>query len=193
MMALTSQMTTIWVSVGALFLGLPAAIAAVVFNSNWVPSIILRTKIINIGLGKTTTLEFGLLTGPNDAVYAGAIMSMLSAVLLILGLIIIRHFTKHHGFGLLVLGPTLLNLLSQVGCCAAAYIFTNKYPVATSMNQIRYENGSYNTGGVLYTREGWACSMNKLYAEREDIWAAKACSRYVRSNSSILVAKLMME
>jgi hypothetical protein len=190
-MAITSQMTSICVSVGALVLGLPAAIAAVVFNDNWVPPIILGTKIINTGPGKTTTLEFGLLTGPNDAVYAGAIISMVSTTLFVLGLILIRLFTKHNGFGWLVFGPALLNLMSQVGCCAAAYIFTATYPVATSIHQIRYENGTYQTGGTLYTREGWACSMNELYAEREGIWAAEACSRFVRSNSTLLAAILI--
>jgi hypothetical protein len=179
MTTVPSSAITIVVSVVALILGLPAAVAAIVFNHNWVPSVILGTKTIHTGPGQTTTLKFGLLTGPNDAVYAGALISLASTALFVLGLILIRHFTRHNGFGWLAFGPILLNLLSQVGCCAAVYIFKSRYPRATSTNQIQYMDGTYNTGGKLYTMEGWACSMNALYAEREGVWADKACSRFV--------------
>jgi hypothetical protein len=184
--------TTIVLSVGSLVLGLPFAIAATVLNSNWVPHIILDSKTINTGPGKTTKLEFGLLTGPNDTIYAGAYVFIASTALFIIGFVLFRHSIKHNSFGWLAFGPALLNLLSQIGCCAAAYIFTNKYPVATSTNQIRYDNGTYDTGGALYTREAWACSLNALYAEREGAWADGACSRFVRIYLILMATGLMI-
>jgi hypothetical protein len=178
-----TPITTMIISVSALILGLPFAIAAIVFNDNWVPDVILGSKTFGTGPGKTTTIEFGLLTGPNDAVYAGAIIASSCTTLFIIGVILMRHFTKHNGFGWLVCGSALLNLLSQIGCCAAAHLFRNKYPVATSTNQIQHVNGGYSTGGVLYTKEAWACSLNALYADSEGHWADSACSRFVGSTS----------
>lgn len=174
-----SPMITIAVSVAALVLGVPVAILAIMFNSNWIPHIILGSKTFSTGPGKTTTIDFGILTGPNDAVFAGALVAIASTLLFIIGLLLIRHFTRHNGFGWFVFGSALVNLLSQIGCCAAVYIFKNKYPVAISTDQIRYVDGQYTTGGNLYTKEAWACSMNALYANREGDWADRACSRFV--------------
>jgi hypothetical protein len=186
--------TTIVLSMSVLILGLPFAIAAIILNSNWIPPIILNSKTINTGgLGKTTKLDFGLLTGPNDAIYAGAFISMVSTALFIIGLVLVRHVTKRNIFGWLAFGPALLNLFSQLGCCATAYIFANKYPVATSTNQIRYENGTYNTGGALYTREGWSCSLNALYADREGVWAKDACQRFVCIYMVLIVTTLTIK
>lgn len=109
---------------------------------------------------------------------------MICATFFAIGVVLIRHFTKHNGFGWMVFGPALLNLLSQIGCCAAAYLFHDKCPVATSTDQIRQVNGGYSTGGVLYTKESWACSLITLYAESEAHWAEPACSRFVRSVSA---------
>ncbi|KAH7406506.1 hypothetical protein DE146DRAFT_395790 [Phaeosphaeria sp. MPI-PUGE-AT-0046c] len=177
-MVVPTPITTIAFSVAVLILGVPAAVIAIVFNSNWIPHVILDSKTFSTGPGKTTTINFGILTGPNDAVFAGAVVAIASSLTFILGLILIRHFTKHNGFGWLVFGPALVNLLSQIGCCSAVYIFKNKYPVATSTDQIRHIDGQYSTGGNLYTKEAWACSMEALYADREGDWANRACSRF---------------
>lgn len=179
MTAPLNPIITVACTVAALALGVPAAVVAIIFNSNWVPNVILGSKTIDTGPGKTTTINFGVLTGPNDAIFAGALIAIASTLLFIIGLILIRHFTKHNGFGWLVFGPAFVNLLSQIGCCAAVYMFKNKYPVATSTDQIRLIGGRYDTGGTLYTKEAWACSMNALYSDREGEWADRACSRFV--------------
>lgn len=168
MMPTFTLITTIILSTAALIFGIPFAVAAYILNDNWVPDVVLGSKTFGTGPGQTITIEFGLLTGLNDAVYAGALISMTCTALFAIGVVLIRHFTKHNGFGWLVFGPTLLNLLSQIGCCTAAYLFENKYPVATSTDKIRQVNGGYTTGGVLYTRESWACSLNTLYANSEE-------------------------
>jgi hypothetical protein len=179
-MASRNAVITIAVGAFALVLGVPAAIAAILFNHTWVPNVVLGTKTVKSGPNNdTTVLEFGLLSGPNDAVYASALISITSTALIVAGLVLIRHFTRHNIWGWLAFGPAFLNLLGTVGCCAAVYLFKSRYAKATSTDQIRYNNGVYDTGGKLYTREGWACSMNALYADREGDWAKKACSNFV--------------
>jgi hypothetical protein len=51
---------------------------------------------------------------------------------------------------------TLLNVLSQVGCCVAVFIFNNKNLVATSRDQIRYASGKYSTGDCMQRKHGHA-------------------------------------
>lgn len=179
MITANSPVITIVISAISLILGLLVAVAATIFNSNWVPDITLGSKTIKTGPGQTSTIRFGILTGPNDAVLASAFISMTSTALFLTGLVLIRHFTRHNGFGWLAFGPALLNLLGQVGCCAAVFILNKRYPAATSTDQIQYVNGKYDTGGQLYTKEAWACSMNALYPDREGSWANQACSRFV--------------
>jgi len=171
---------TVFITAILIILGFPVAVAILFFNHNWVPRVILGSKTIDTGLGKTTTIDFGILTGLNDAILAAALISIASTALFIIGLVLTRHFTKHNAFGWLIFGPVLLNILSQVGCCVAVFIFNNKNPVATSRDQIRYVNGKYSTGGTLYTKEALSCSMNALYSEMEGHWANQACSRFVR-------------
>jgi hypothetical protein len=178
-MVRSDPVITVVISAISIILGLPVAVATLFFNHNWVPKVMLRSKTINTGLGKTTTINFGILTGPNDAILAAALISIASTALIIIGLVLTRHFTKHNAFGWLVFGPALLNILGQVGCCVAVFIFSNRNPVATSRDQIRYANGKYSTGGTLYTKEAWSCSMNALYPDKEGHWANQACSRFV--------------
>jgi hypothetical protein len=193
MMTTNSPIITIGLSAISLVLGLPVAVAAIVFNSNWIPDVTLGSKTINTGPGQTTTLRFGILTGPNDAVLASALISMASTALFITALVLIRHFTKHNGFGWLAFGPALLNFLGQVSCSAAAFMLNKKYPAATSTDQIRYVDGYYDTGGQLYTKEAWACSMNALYPEREGSWANQACSRFVSRHSDMVMEIMTMQ
>jgi hypothetical protein len=193
MMTTNSPVITIGLSAISLVLGLPVAVAAIIFNNNWVPDVTLGSKTINTGPGQTTTLRFGILTGPNDAVLASALISMASTPLFITGLVLIRHFTKHNASGWLAFGPALLNFLGQVACCAAAFMLNKKYPAATSTDQIRYVDGHYSTGGQLYTKEAWSCSMNALYPDKEGSWANQACSRFVSSRANMaMVMKLIM-
>lgn len=175
-----SRVTTIVFGIVALILGFPIAVAAIVFENVYVPNVILGSKTINTGLGSTKTLSFSLLTGPNDVVTAAAIISMVSSILVMIGVVLIRHVTSHNIWGWLVLGPALSNLLGQIACCAAAFIFESKYSVAKSTNEVQYVNGTYNTDGRLFTKEAWSCTMNNLYADREQ-WADKACSDFVGS------------
>lgn len=178
-MVRSDPVITVVISALSMILGFPVEVTTLFFNNNWVPKVILGSKTINTGLGKTTTIDFGILTGPNDAILAAALISIASTALFIIGLVSTRHFTKHNAFGWLVFGPALLNILSQVGCCVAVFIFNNKNPVAASRDQIRYANGKYSTGGILYRKEAWSCSMNALYPEKEGHWANQACSRFV--------------
>ncbi|KAH8723843.1 hypothetical protein GQ44DRAFT_619639 [Phaeosphaeriaceae sp. PMI808] len=161
----------------ALFLSLPISIATLALNGNHVPQFILRTTTINTVPGKTITLKFGLLTSPNDAICAGATISMISTALFGIA-ILMRHFTIHQSWQWLALGASSSNLLGQVACSAAVFILKAKYPVANSRNDITYKDGMYDTSGKLYTREAWACSMDALYAHRESNWAGKACYNF---------------
>jgi hypothetical protein len=193
MMTTDSPIITIVLCVVSLILGLPVAVAAIIFDSNWTPNITLGSKTINTGPGQTTTLRFGILTGPNDAVLASAIISMSATALFITGLVLVRHFTKRNVSLWLAFGPALLNILGQVACCAAAFVLNNMYPVATSTNQIRYVDGHYDTGGQLYTKEAWSCSMNTLYPDREGSWAKQACSRFVSSHSDMAIELMALQ
>lgn len=174
-----SRKITAIVGLAAIFLGIPVAIAAIALEAAYVPSIVLASKVINTGPGSTTTLNFKILTGPNDAVLGGAYISIISSVVVAAGLVLLRHGKPNNIWRWCVFGPAVFNLLGQISCCAAAYIFRNKYPVAISTDEVRFVDGKYDSGGVLYTKESWACSMSTLYAEREGEWAFSACSKLV--------------
>ncbi|KAL6704435.1 hypothetical protein ACN47E_008179 [Coniothyrium glycines] len=166
------------ISATILITTVPFAIAAIALEAAWVPDIILASKVINTGPGQTTTLEFNLLTSPNDAVLAASYMSLVLSIFFVIILICVRHFATGRLWNWFVLTPAVVNLLTQIGCCAAAYIFKSKYPTANSVNQVRYIDGKYDSDGHLYTKEGWACTMNTFYAEQEGEWANKACENF---------------
>ena len=190
-MAANNPVTTIVIGIVALVLGLPVAIAAIAFERPYVRNIVLGSKTIDVGLGRTKTVSFDLLSGPNDAVTAAAFISIISAILVTIGLILIRHITRHNIWGWLAFGPALLNVLGQIGCCAAAYIFQSKYPVETLQKDLKYVNGAYDTNGTLFTKEAWACAMNNLYAAQEGDWANKACSNFVSHFSTFPGSRLI--
>jgi hypothetical protein len=179
-----NPLTTLAISAGSLALGIPVAVVAVTFEKVYMPNIILGSKEIKAGIDETKTINFSLLSGSNDAVISGAFISIISVLLFAGGLTIMRHVSKHNIWGWAMFGPALLNLLAQIGVLAYVQISQGQHPEATSTDEIKYVNGSYNTNGKLYTREGWACSMEKLYHEREGEWATKACSNLVRVDVS---------
>jgi hypothetical protein len=123
-------------------------------------------------------------------VISGASISIISVLLFAGGLTIVRHVSRHNIWGWAMFGPALLNVLAQIGVLAYVQIVQGQHPEATSTDEIKYVNGSYDTDGKLYTREGWACSMDKLYHEREGDWATKACSNLVRIDNSFSYFKI---
>jgi hypothetical protein len=179
MLAAYNPLTTAVLGGAALLLGLPIAVIAIIFEKVSVPDIVLGTKEIDLGPSGTKTLTFTLLTGPNDAVFAAAYISMISAVLLVAGLAVVRHVARHNIWGWLVFLPGLANVLGQIGCCAYVFIANGQHPEAVSRNEIRYVDGKYDSNGKMYTKESWACSMKSLYLDQEP-WSEKACSNFVR-------------
>lgn len=66
-------------------------------------------------------------------------------------------------------------MCGQVAILARVFIDHGKNKQAGSADEVPFVNGKYETDGKLYTREAWACMMDKFYADRET-WANKACS-----------------
>jgi hypothetical protein len=178
MLAVYNPLTTVVLSGAALLLGLPVAVIAIIFEKVTMPDIVLGSKEIDIGPGGTKTVTWNLLSGPNDAVFAAAYISMISAILLVGGLAVVRHVARHNIWGWLVFLPGLANVLGQIGCCAYVFIVSSQHPEAVSRNELKYVNGNYDTNGKSYTRESWACSMKSLYLDQEP-WSDKACSSFV--------------
>lgn len=174
-----SPVVTAVISIVAVLLNIPISIAIFQYERTFVPKVILGRKEIDTGPGQTTTLEFDLLTGPNDVVQAGAYISIITALAFVIGLVVLRHFKTHFSMGWLVLGAAFSNLLGQIACCAAAFIFRASDERPTSSDHIKFENGMYDTDGRLFTKEAWSCAMKDFYAEREGGWAFKACSNFV--------------
>ncbi|KAF2191617.1 hypothetical protein K469DRAFT_736268 [Zopfia rhizophila CBS 207.26] len=169
-------LTTFALTLAALILGIPIAAAALVLEKVPIPTVILGSKTINAGPNTTKTISFSLLSGLNDAVMAGAYISIISSILVVVGLVLTRHVSKHNIFGWTLIGPAIANALGQVACLAYVFIVQGQHPEAKSTEEVRYVDGKYDTDGKLYTREAWACMMDKLYKEREGEWAEKACS-----------------
>ncbi|KAF2875785.1 hypothetical protein BDV95DRAFT_603188 [Massariosphaeria phaeospora] len=175
-MAFTDPLQTLGLCIAVLIFGLPVAAIAIFFEKVFVPNVVLGTKEIDIGPGGTKTITFDLMTGSEDAVFAGAYISIISSLLIAGGIVLVRHISKHSVWGWVAFGSASANVLGQIACVAAAFIFHGRYPEATSTEQVRFEGGSYNTGGTLFTRESWACTMKNLYSDREGVWASKACT-----------------
>lgn len=91
-----------------------------------------------------------------------------------------RHLSKHNIFGWLVFLPGLANVCGQVAILARVWIDHGRYKQAGSREEVPFveSEGRYDTNGKLYTREAWACMMERFYGERET-WADKACSSLV--------------
>jgi hypothetical protein len=180
MIAANNPITTVVLGGAALTLGLPIAGIAIILEKIIMPDIVLGNKEIDIGPGGTKTVTFSLLSGPNDAVFAAAYISVIATIFTVGGLIMVRHFTRHSIWGWLVFLPALSNVLGQIGCCTYVFIVNGQYPEAVSRNEIGYVDGHYNTNGNMYSRESWACSMKSLYLDQEG-WSDKACSNFVRT------------
>ncbi|KAF2015222.1 hypothetical protein BU24DRAFT_449981 [Aaosphaeria arxii CBS 175.79] len=168
-------LVTAALSAGALVLGIPVAAAALVFEKTDMPNPVLGTKEIKTAPGETATITFNLLSGPQDAVMAGGYISIIASILLVAGIVISRHVSRHNIWGWAVIGPALLDLLGQIGILAYVNIVKSQNPEAKSADEVTFANGKYDTQGKLYTREAWACMMDKFYPDRET-WAEKACS-----------------
>jgi hypothetical protein len=178
MLATYNPLTTVVLSGAALLLGLPVAVMAIIFEKVTMPDIVLGNKEIDIGPKGTKTITWNLLSGPNDAVFAAAYISMISALLLVGGLTVVRHVGRHNIWGWLVFLPGLANVLGQIGCCAYVFVVSSQHPEAISRNELKYVNGNYDANGKIYTRESWACSMKAFYQDQEP-WSDKACSSFV--------------
>jgi hypothetical protein len=170
---------TLAIGAGALVLGIPVAVAALIFEKVYMPEVILGSKEIKAGLDTTKTVNFSLLSGPNDAVIAGAYISIISSILFALGLVVLRHFSNHNIFGWALVFPALVDFLGNVACLAYVFIVNGQHPEASSADEVPFVNGKYDTDGKLYTKQAWACMMDKFYNEREGEWAGKACSDLV--------------
>ncbi|KAH7117894.1 hypothetical protein B0J11DRAFT_493793 [Dendryphion nanum] len=160
---------------GALILGIPVAVAALMFEMTDMPNPVLGSKEIKAGIDTTKTITFRLFSGPNDAVMAGAYISIICSLLLCIGFGVTRHLSKHNIWGWLIFLPGLANVCGQVAILARVFIDHGKNKQAGSADEVPFVNGKYETDGKLYTREAWACMMDKFYADRET-WANKACS-----------------
>src|SRR4051812_22811815 len=118
---------TLALSASALILGIPVATAALLLEKVYMPEIVLGSKTINIGPNKDQkTITFDLISGPNDAVIAAAYISNISSLLFLVGLVFVRHMSHINAFGWVVVGPSLVSVLGNIGCCLAAFILSKK-------------------------------------------------------------------
>lgn len=67
-------------------------------------------------------------------------------------------------------------MCGQVAILARVWIDHGRFKQAGSREEVPFveAEGRYDTDGKLYTREAWACMMERFYGERET-WAGKAC------------------
>ncbi|KAF2474902.1 uncharacterized protein BDR25DRAFT_280536 [Lindgomyces ingoldianus] len=162
-----------------LLLGMPFAIVTIVLQNPKMPNIVLGTKTIDAGPSGTKTVKIGLLTGPNDANLAGAYIAIGATAITTLALWRFRGssrdlYLKIWGWSLL--GTGLANLVGQFACLVYIFIVSSQYPQAKSTDEVpRLDNGQYDAQGKVYSKESWACMMNKLYPQYEGSWAGKAC------------------
>jgi hypothetical protein len=173
---------TLAISAGALVLGIPLAIAALRLAQTDVSDITLGQKEIKAGPnGETKTITFGLLTGVTDAIVAGSYISIISSLVFVVGLVVLRHFSQHNILGWMLVFPALVNLFGNVGCMGYAFVQNGKEKMASSAEEVPRNptTGTYDTGGKLYTREAWACMMDRFYHDQEGEWAESACSGLV--------------
>ncbi|KAF2741110.1 hypothetical protein EJ04DRAFT_507527 [Polyplosphaeria fusca] len=173
-----------------LALGVPLAIVAIILERVFVRDVVLGSKTINTGPDSTKTLSFSLLTGPGDAVNAAASISIICSITLILGMWIVRHFSGRNIWGWMLIVPGIANVLGQMGCLAGAFILQAKNGEAKSADEVTFVGGKYITGGKLYTRDAWACMMDKYFHEREGDWAGKACSD-LRTGRILIIPMLL--
>lgn len=118
-----------------------------------------------------------------------AYISIISSVLFAIGLVTVRHLSKHNGFGWAMLVPALASFGGNVGCMAYAFVASARNGASeNAASEVRFmpeaagaggEAGSYETGGKMFTREAWACMMDEYFHEREGEWAGKACDSFV--------------
>lgn len=164
-----------------LALTIAVPIAAIILESAHIPDVVLGTKAINAGPSGTKTLTFGLLTSPNDAVLAAAYISIAAGVICACGIAFVRHIPRYSFvLGCVMITAALGNFLAQIGCTVCWAVWQGKRDGKTAApGEVSYVDGNYETGGRLFTREAWACTMEKYFGEREGSWASKACSDLV--------------
>lgn len=179
------------IGAGALILGIPIAVAALKFEQVYVPDVVLGSKEIKAGLDTSKTINFTLLTGINDAVISGSYISIISSILFVVGLVVVRHFSQHNIFGWAMVFPAAVDFLGNVAVLAYVFIVNGQHPEAKSADEVRFENGQYETDGKLYTRDAWACMMEKFYNNQEGSWAPKACSDLVSSLLFLFLTSLL--
>ena len=76
------------------------------------------------------------------------------------------------------------NLVAQAKCAVAWDVLLAKDEVKhAEKGEIIWDGrrGRYDTGGRMFTREAWACSIKALFYERKSQWAGKACDDLVSS------------
>lgn len=165
---------------GALILGIPVAAAAIMYSKVSMPKITLGSKEIKAGLdGATKTVTYSLLSGPQDATIAAAYISIICSLLFSLGVVIVRHVSQHNIFGWAMVFPAFSSFAANVGIVAYVFLESGKHKEADNQDAVKFEDEKYNTGGKVFTREAWACMMDKWYNEREGEWAEKACKNLV--------------
>jgi hypothetical protein len=171
---------TAGIVVAALILGIPAAAAAIMFTKVDMPNIILGEKEIKAGLnGATKTVSWSLLSGPQDAIIAGAFISIICSLLFSIGAVVVRHVSQHNIFGWAMVFPALASFAANVGIMAYVFVESGKHKETDNRDDIKYVDGKYETNGKVFTREAWACMMDKWFKEREGEWAEKACNDMV--------------
>lgn len=126
-----------------------------------------------------------ILQAPHIALYAGAFTSIASGVFVALTYVMHRHIALNNAVVAIAgFGMAILNQAAQLVALGLVYIFNATHPESKSINEIRFINNEFDTGGKQFTRETFSCMMGNLYLGQNP-WATTACSEYV-----CLIAKL---
>ncbi|KAF2249890.1 hypothetical protein BU26DRAFT_550204 [Trematosphaeria pertusa] len=158
--------TTLAIAVSCLVLGIPVSGVAINLELTF-----MATQNINP--------SDAIIQSPHIALFAAAVLAILSSVVVMLGSIILRHMSPNNvPVGLVSFGLAGVNLAGQLIILALIYITNSLHPESKSRNDVKFANGVYEVaGGKEFTRETWSCMMGNLYLAQEP-WSTNACSEY---------------
>ncbi|KAF2791684.1 hypothetical protein K505DRAFT_248398 [Melanomma pulvis-pyrius CBS 109.77] len=119
-----------------------------------------------------------ILNGPHLALFAGAFISIASAVIVMLGSVALRHFALGNVVvAIVTFGTSAVNAVAQLIMLGIIYVSVATHPESKSLNDVRFVDGKFDTNGRQFTHETWACMMGNLYLTQEP-WSTNACSEY---------------
>ncbi|KAF2019149.1 hypothetical protein BU24DRAFT_405857 [Aaosphaeria arxii CBS 175.79] len=157
--------TTLAIIVACLVCGVPVAGTQLSLEITFFPDVPLKDSE-------------AIINGPHIGMFAAVALSLICSIIVAAGSTILRHVSPNNGpVGITTLAAGVFNFAAQLIILALAYITNGLNPVRYSINDFRFVNGVYDTNGKQFTRETFACTMEKFHLDREP-WSRNACSEY---------------